>query len=208
MSPRLAFVCALALTGCRDPQARKNPKLTSLELAISRDLTTRFGTSATTSCAIVVGNPVTCEATLDGGTKLPIELKSEGNEWVWHVAGIVVQTKPVTEWVNSELSALNIPQTADCGPKVVVLQNGERVACKLTGGGVAFVAVTKDGEASLELELDAEAAAARGETVTPERDQEILKISKDLEGLEGQSDGEEEVPGDAAVGSNGGSANP
>ncbi|NVB81586.1 MAG: hypothetical protein HOV81_24545 [Kofleriaceae bacterium] len=163
--------------------------------------------SATTRCAIVV-NPIKCEATLEGGTKLPIDIKGEGKEWVWHVAGIVVETKPVAEWVNSELSALNIPQTADCGPKVVVLQDGERVACKLTGGGVAFVAVAKDGEASLELELDAEAAAARGETVTPERDREILTISKDLEGLEGQSDGEEEVPGDAAVGSNGGSANP
>jgi hypothetical protein len=207
VSLRFVIVCALALSACRDRQARENVKPTSLELAISRDLTTRFGASATTKCAIVAGNPVKCEATLDG-TKLPIEVKGEGKEWVWRVAGVVVETRPVTEWVNSELSALNIPETADCGPKVVVLQDGERVACKLTGGGVAFVAVAKDGEASLELELDAAAAAARGETVTPERDREILTISKALDGLEGESDGEEEVPGDAAVGSNGGSANP
>lgn len=208
MSLRLAIVCGLALAGCRDQKAHENPKPTSLELAISRDLGTRFGTSVTTRCAIALGNPVKCEATLEGDTKLPIEVKGEGKEWVWRVAGTVVQTKTVTEWVNGELSDLNIPQTADCGPKVVVLQDGERVACKLTGGGIAFVAIAKDGEASLELELDAEAAAARSETVTPEREREIFTISKGLEGLEGESDGEEEVPGDAAVGGNGGSANP
>lgn len=208
MTPRLAIVCALVLASCRDCDAREKPKPTSLELAISHDLAARLRTSATTRCAIVAGNPVKCEATLADGTKLPIEIKSERTEWAWRVAGTVVETKPVTEWVNGELAALKIAQTADCGPSVVVIQPTERVACKLTGGGIAFVAIDKDGEASLELELDAAAAAARAEIVTPEREREIFTISKALEGLEGESDGEEEVPADAAVRGDGGLSNP
>ena len=105
MTPRLAIVCALALASCGDRQARENPKPTSLELAISHDLDTRLHTSTTTRCAIVAGNPVKCEATLTDGTKLPIEIKGDKRDWVWRVAGIVVETKPVTEWVNGELSA-------------------------------------------------------------------------------------------------------
>lgn len=206
MSNRLAIVCALAVAGCRD--ARNKPKPTSLELAISHDLGARFATSVTTRCKVVAGSPVGCEAKLGDGTKLPIEIKSELADWVWRVAGTVVETKQITGWVNSELSALGIHQTADCGPKIVVLQPAERVACKLTGGGIAFVAIEKDGEASLELELDSTAAAARGEVVTPEREREIISISKALDGREGESDGEDEVPADAAIPGDGATENP
>ncbi len=208
MALRSLVLGALALAACGDRQARENPAPTPLERAISSDLGTRFHTSATTRCAIVAGNPVKCEATLADRTTLPIEIKSERAEWVWRVAGTVVETTPVATWVNGELSALNIAQTADCGPKVVVLQKGERVACKLTGGGIAFVAIDKDGDASLELELDAAAAAARAETITPERDREIMSISKALDGREGQSDGEDEVPADGGVPGDGSPGNP
>lgn len=203
------LVCVLALfCGCRDRPAGEIAKPSSLETAISNDLGTRFGTSVTTRCAIVAGNPVKCEATLADGTKLPIEIRSEHKEWAWRVSGIVVETKPVAAWVNGELTDLSVRQTADCGPRVIVVQQGERVACKLTGGGMAFVAIEQDGSGSLELELDPAAAAARAETVTPERDREIQTISKGLAGLEGQSDGEEEVAGDGGVADGGSATSP
>jgi hypothetical protein len=190
----------LALVACGDRRADVGAKKSPLEIAIAHDLTARFGVTVNADCAVLVGMNAQCEASLADGTKLPISVKGERGDWVWHVSGVVVEQPALTEFVAAALAEIHVDQKVDCTPAVHVVQPGERTTCKLSGGGLAFVQIAADGNAKLELELDAQAARARGEPVTPERDRELIKISKDLEGRAGASDGEEEVTGDGGVG--------
>jgi hypothetical protein len=185
--------------GCRDHHADVGARKSPLESAIERDLTARFVVPVKADCAEVVGMNARCEASLDDGTKLPIVVTSEGKEWAWRVRGVVVEKAALTEFVAAALADLHVDQKVDCTPAVHVVQPGERTTCKLSGGGLAFVQIAADGNARLELDLDAASAAARGELVTPERERELIKISKDLDGRAGASDGEEEVTGDGGV---------
>jgi hypothetical protein len=185
------------LVACRDRQpseARRSP----LETAIARDLTARFAAPVTATC-VTVASVAKCEATLVDGTKLPIEVTSVGKEWAWRVAGIVTETAPIVAHINATLGDLKVAQQASCGPRVVFVAPGDRLACTLSGGGIAFVRFEKDGTTSLELDIDPASGSARGELVTPERDRELTGISQALERLEGESDGEEEVAGDGGV---------
>jgi hypothetical protein len=195
----LRIVGLLAVVACRDHHADVGAKKTPLETAITRDLTQRFGVQVSASCAAFVGMNAQCEASLADGTKLPIAVTSEGREWAWRVDGLVVERAALTEFVAGALAELHVDQKVDCTPAVHVVQPGERTTCKLSGGGLAFVQIAADGNARLELALDAAAAAARGELVTPQRDRELIQISKDLEGREGATDGEEETTGDGGV---------
>jgi hypothetical protein len=190
----------LALAGCGDRHGEVAKKKSPLEAAIGRDLTAQFGVSVTASCAVMIGMTARCEAQLADGTKLPIAVNSEKREWAWRVDGVVVEQAALTDFVSAALAEVRVDQKADCRPAVHVVQPGARTTCKLSGGGLAFVQITADGAARLELELDPASAAARGEPVTPERDRELITISKDLEGRAGATDGEEEVTGDAGVG--------
>ncbi|HSD90316.1 MAG TPA: hypothetical protein VLB44_22455 [Kofleriaceae bacterium] len=199
MSLRLQIVCLLALAGCRDRHAAERARRSPLETAIARELTARFSTPVTASCAVSAGTITRCEAALADGTKVPIEVGTDHTDWTWRVAGIVVEQKPITDYVTDELADLHVAQKVDCSPAVHVVQPGDRIACTLSGGGLAFVSVAADGTASLELELAPQAAAARGEIVTPQRDGELVKISRGLEGLEGESDGEEEAVPDGGL---------
>lgn len=191
----------LIVVACRDhggpsERARTSP----LETSIARDLTARLHAPVTASCVQAGTVGAKCEAQLAGGMKLPIEVRSEGKEWTWRVVGLVIETAPVVAYVNATLGDLHVAQQANCGPAVVVVQPGERVGCKLSGGGMAFVQFAKDGTASLELAIDPAAGSARGEVVTPARDRELTAISKALENLEGESEEDEEVvPGDGGV---------
>jgi hypothetical protein len=205
-------VALVTLVACRDhkaPDVRKSP----LETAIARDLTARLATPVTATCE-VIAVVAKCEAVLADGTKLPIEVKSEGTEWAWRVSGLVLETLPIATHINAVLADMKLAQQASCGPRIVFVAPGDRIGCKLSGGGLAFVEVAPDGTTSLELDIDATSGAARGELVTPERDRELTEISRALEQLEGESDGEEEVPGDGGVlgdagaGSDGGAAKP
>ncbi len=188
---------ALAACGDRKPSgaARKSP----LEVAIARDLTAKLGQPVTSSCTTTMLGVAKCDATLADGTKLPIEVKSEGKEWAWRVVGLVVETAPIAKYVDDTLGDLKIAQQANCGPRIAFVEAGGRIACKLSGGGIAFVRVDANGNTSLELELDPAAATARSEPVTPTRDRELTTISHALENLEGESDGEEEVTADGGV---------
>ena len=184
----------LTLVACgnreRSAGARKSP----LETAIARELTAALAQPVAATCVMIASLPAKCEAVLADGTKLPIAIASEGNEWAWRVAGRVVETAPITAHVDAVLRDLKLTQHASCGARFAFVADGERLGCKLSGGGMAFVRFAKDGTASLELALDATSAAARGELVTPERDRELTQTSKALELLEGESDGEEELP--------------
>jgi len=153
------------------------------ETTIARALTARFGLPVTVTCETV------CTAVFVDGTTLPIELHRDGS---WRVPGKVIDTSAIAAYVDGELAELGVAQRASCGPRIQRVQVGDRIGCKLSGGGMAFVSIGEHG-AALELALDAAAAAARGETVTPGRAAELTKISRDLERLEGESDGEEEV---------------
>jgi hypothetical protein len=187
----------LTLVACGDreksPEVRKSP----LETAIARELTAKFGAPVTATCN-VVAIVATCEASAKD-LKLPIEVISEGGEWAWHVKGRLLETAPIVAYVDAALADMKLGQTANCGGRVVYVAPGERLGCKLSGGGMAFVAFSNDGTASLELDVDPASGSARGELVTPERDRELTAISKALEALEGESDGEEEIVSDGGV---------
>jgi hypothetical protein len=113
------------------------------------------------------------------GTSLPIEVTSDGRAWTWRVAGRFVDTRPIAAYVDSELAEIHVKQTANCG--AVLQRIDTRMACELSGGGRAFVDVRADGTLALELEIERDAAAARGEAVTPERAKELDQKSRALE---------------------------
>jgi hypothetical protein len=191
---RASFVCLLTLWGCRDRASTGHARKSPLETGIARDLTARFGTPVAVACTRSGPVPVACKATLADRTELPIALdEATKDEWGWRIDGIVVDAKSIVAFVQDELATLKIGQTATCGPAVQVVRPGERVSCTLSGGGAAFVRVAADGQTSLELALDKDAAAARSELVTPERDRALTEQSLALESLEGESDGEEAV---------------
>jgi hypothetical protein len=180
----LVGLSTLACCGDRQPSegARKSP----VETAIARDLTAKIGQPVTTTCLVVASVPTKCEAALADGTKVPIQIESAGNEWAWKVGGLVVDTAPIVAHIRAALGELNVAQQVNCGGRTAFVETGSRLACKLSGGGTAFVGFRNDGTTSLELDLDAASAAARGELVTPERDRELTSISKALEALEGE----------------------
>jgi hypothetical protein len=187
-------VSLLALAACGDRQVAERAGPSRIEKAIASDLSARFGTSVV-SCVLLAGvMPLKCIAKLADGTELPIAIEHRKTEWEWRVDGLVIDTKPIVSFVQTGLAGVHVNQTVDCGPPVIVIQPGERVVCKLAGGGAAFVAIDKHGEASLELALDPASAAARTELLSADRDRELTKQSKELETLAGESDGEEAVP--------------
>lgn len=202
MSVRVALLLPAVVTwiACGDPQARKEKRAAPLESAIERELATRFGTQVTTACTFAGAFPVRCIAKLADGTELPIAIENASkDEWGWRVDGTVVETAQIVAFVTDGLAAMHVPQAVDCGAKLQVIKPGERVVCKLASGGAAFVAIAPDGSTTLELALDPQAAAARTELVTADRDRELAEQSKALEPLSGATDGEEAVVADAGV---------
>lgn len=193
------LLCTLTLISCGDQKASEKRRHSPLETGIARDLTDRLKVPVSATCALIAGMVSKCEAALSDGTKIPIEVKSDKKDWAWRVDGIVVEEADLANHVRSALTDLHIDQRVDCSPAVHVVVAGDRVACKLSGGGLAFLQIAADGSASLELALDPAAATARGELVTPEKDRQLFEVSKSLESREGQSDGEEEVPSDAGT---------
>ena len=124
---------------------------------------------------------------------LSIAVKSEKGEWAWHVEGRVVQTGPIAARIAGELADLGVAQTVDCGGAVVRVAPGERLVCKLSGGGAAFASIGKDGSVGLELAIDPAAAAVRSE-----EPRDLTKTSRDLERLPGEED-EDEVTGSGSA---------
>jgi hypothetical protein len=200
VSRRLAFVGVLTLAACGDPQPREIASpVAPLEAAIAHDLSARFTTSATSRCVAIATVPIRCEAVLKDGTRLPIAIANERGAWAWRLDGIAVESRVLVAHIAQLLADLRVPQAVDCGGAVHVVAAGARITCKLGGGGAAFVRVAADGTTALEIALDAASAAARGEQGSVERERELDRMSKALEALEGESDGEDEVRGDGGV---------
>jgi hypothetical protein len=199
----------LTIVACGDRKPAPPASTSPLETAIARELTAKLTEPVTAACTIIepFDLPAKCEARLDDGTKLPIEIRSEGKQWAWRVPGRVLETAPLEAYVDQALADLKLAQQADCGQRFAHVAAGDRLGCKLSGGGMAFVRFAPDGTASLELAIDPASGAARGELVTPERERELTAISRALETLEGESEteGEEEV---GSAGSDGGVAKP
>lgn len=155
----------------------------------------------TVTCFVTLAVPTGCSAKLADGTALPIVVDGDGDAdgWTWRVDGVVVESAPVVTYVQDALARLGVAQGVSCGPPLQVVPAGDRIACSLSGGGAAFVQVAADGSTSLELALDPGGAAARSEAVTPDREAALLDLSRALEVVRGESDGEEEVSLDGGV---------
>lgn len=187
------------ISSCGDQKPSETRRRSPLETGIARDLTERLKVPVSASCTLIAGMASKCEASLGDGTKIPIEVKSDKKDWAWRVVGLVVEENDIANHVKTALSDLHVDQRVDCAPAIHVVNAGDRIACKLSGGGLAFLQIAADGSATLELALEPSAATARGELVTPEKDRQLVDVSKSLESREGQSDGEEEVPSDAGT---------
>ena len=123
---------------------------------------------------------------------LSLGVENKRGEWVWHIDGRVVQTAPIAAQIAGELADLGVAQTVDCGAAVARVPLGDRLTCKLSGGGAAFATIAGDGTVELELAIDPAAAAVRSEVP-----RDLTKTSRDLERLPGEED-EDEVTGSAA----------
>jgi hypothetical protein len=195
------IVVVLAVVGCRDRHAEPSLRRSPLETAIEHELSARFGQPATVSCNTILRIKPSCDARLGDGATVPIVVDPDRDGgWQWRVNGFIVDQSALTEYIAGALAELHVDQKIDCTPSVHVVESGERTTCRLSGGGLAFVQIAADGNARLELELTAAGAAARGEPVSLEREHELLKTSKSLEGRAGVNDGEEdEATGDGGV---------
>lgn len=174
----------VALIACGDPPAAEPSRASPLESGIARELTARFGAPVTTRCAFVGGVPFACEVTVADQT-LPVAVAGDGAAWAWQLDGRVVATAPITAYVDGVLADLGVAQTARCGQPVVRVPPGTRIACALSGGGTAFVALALDGTTSLELALDPAVARIRAE---PAHDPELVRASRALERVDGDED--------------------
>jgi hypothetical protein len=200
---RFAIVGLITLASCSERATGVSTRAAPLETGIARELTLRFGQPVTTRCTFVAGIPAACEAHLADRTRLPLAITSDGDGWLWRVAGRVIEVRPLAAHVDAELAELGLPYTATCGDGLQVVAAGGRISCKLSNGGAAYLDILADGTTSLELALDPDSARARGEPVTPEQESDLERRSRALERLAGESDGEDEVGGAAPGDSSG-----
>jgi hypothetical protein len=176
---RTTKICsiALAIFGCRDHRRDAVAPAQPLETAIARDLTGRFASPATASCDFFRAVP-TCDAEVLG-TELPIRVTSDGKSWVWSIDGHFIDARPIAAYIDQELVELHVKQTASCGPAIQKVT--DRMTCALSGGGTAFVEIDAQGTPRVELELERDGAAVRGEPMTEQRARELDQKSRALE---------------------------
>jgi hypothetical protein len=174
-APDWLFHGALCLAACGGNSAVDAP--TPLEAAIDRGLTERFGVPVVTACTGLIPP---CKTLLPDGTVLPIELAWRSGGWDWRVRGLVITTDQLEAYLRDEVADLGAPQGVRCAPRIRAIVANERIECWLARGGKAFVDVHADGTTAVELVLDAAAANARSELVTPARERELEATSRAL----------------------------
>ena len=165
MQGKHAYLLTLVWTtllGCGDGDtaARHGVQTSPLAHAIAQDLATRAGGPVDVWCFQPFGAGG-CEAHLRDGTTIPITVHDAGDKWEWRVEPMLIDAAPIEAHVRGMLADLGVAQDVACGARLRRLAAGERVACKLGGGGVAFVTVAPTGKLAVELALDPAAAAAR-----------------------------------------------
>lgn len=186
----LRWIVTIALVACGEHGPSEPARRPPIELDVERELAARFGGAVTARCAVVAGVPMACLAVIDG-LALPVAVEAAGSAWTWRIDGRVVATAPVVAYIDGVLGDLGVAQTARCGPAAVRLPPGQRLPCKLSGGGVAFVDVAREGRVSLELALDPAVAAIRAEPVP---DRELVRASRALERTGDEDDEPDELP--------------
>jgi hypothetical protein len=179
------LLCAVA---CHAREERAPLRRSPLESAIARELTERLGVPVTTRC-VIVAEVAGCRAWA-GSVPMRVIVENHRGEWTWEVEGRFVSTAPIAAQIAGELADLGVQQTVDCGAPVARVD--DRLACKLSGGGSAFVTVARDGRVDLELAIDPAAAGVRSE-----EPQDLTKTSRDLEKMGGDDD-EDETPGSSS----------
>lgn len=184
------FLAALlfCVVACNGGEPRAPLRNSPLESAIARELTQQLGVPVTTRCVIVAG-VAECRAWA-GSVELPIVVENHRGEWTWQVEGRFANTAPIATQIAGELADLGVQQTVDCGAPVARIDG--RLACKLSGGGSAFVTVARDGRVELELAIDPAAAGVRSE-----EPRDLTKTSRDLENMGGDDD-EDETTGSSS----------
>ncbi len=174
-APDLLVHGALCLAACGGKPAAEAP--TPLEAAIDRGLNERFGVPVVTVCT---GMIPPCTTLLPDGTVLPIELAWRSGGWDWRVHGLVITTDQLEAYLHDEVADLGAAQGVRCAPRIRAIVANERIECSLARGGKAFVDVHADGTTAVELVLDAAAANARSELVTPQRERDLEATSRAL----------------------------
>jgi hypothetical protein len=181
---KFCFVIALLCDdGCRDRETSTPVGNSPLETGVARELTARLGMPVTAHCVVLAG-VASCRA-LAGGVALPIVVENHQGAWDWRVDAHVVATAPIAARIADELTDLGTAQTVDCGSAVAL---GDRVTCRLSGGGVAFASIARDGTVTFELAIDPAAAAARSESGS-----DLTARSRALEHSGGERDEDDEV---------------
>jgi len=173
--------CALVLAGaiaCGDRSPERAVKTaTPLDVAIAQQLGARLGVPIAVRCPTAQA----CEAVLPDRGTLPISVRQVAGGWDWHVDGLIVTTDQLEAYLRDEVAALGAAQAVRCAPRIRALVAGERIECRLAHGGAAFVTVRADGTTAFEIELDAAAAAARSDEVSPDRDRALAELSRGLD---------------------------
>ncbi|MEB3225095.1 MAG: DUF4333 domain-containing protein [Synechococcus sp.] len=134
-----------------------------LETEISQGLTNQTGLVVTSiACpedqAIEAGNVFSCEATLEGGQTLPIQVTQnddEGNvnwnadEGLSNLRGLISSEKLETQIAQGIAEQLNIEATIDCGAPYRILLTGESFNCNASdnSGNTASIQVTAEDDA-------------------------------------------------------------
>lgn len=174
-------ICPIAFVifGCGQHREDAATRSQPLETAIARELTGRFASAATASCDFFRVVP-TCDADVLG-VELPIRVTADGKGWSWTIDGHFIDARPIATYIDQELVDLHVKQTATCGAPIQRLPADGRLTCALSGGGIAFVQIDAQGKIGVELEVEHDAAAARGEPMTEERARELDQKSHALE---------------------------
>lgn len=183
---------ALCLAACGGSRAPDEPS--PLEAAIDRGLTARFGVPVVTACTGLIPP---CTTRLPDGSVLPIELAWRSGGWDWWVRGLVITTDQLEAYLRDEVADLGAPQGVRCAPRIRAIAANERVECWLAHGGKAFVDVHADGTTAVEVVLEAAAANARSELVTPERERELEATSRALAKMADDEDEGDDAHDDA-----------
>jgi hypothetical protein len=178
----------LCVTACSSREAQPPLRRSPLESGIARELTDKLGVPVTTRCVIIAG-VARCRAWADR-VQLPIVVENHRGEWTWRVDGRYVATAPIAARIAGELADLGVQQTVDCGAAVARVREDDRLACKLSGGGSAFVTVDRDGRVSLELAIDPAVAGVRSE-----EPRDLTKTSRALDRAGREEDEDEVTPG-------------
>jgi hypothetical protein len=171
----LLLGCAIA-NACGDSPRDAKPlpvvvddRVARLENTIARELAAKLSRDVKVACT----PPARCVADLGDG-KLPIALAPSKDGWTWRIDGKVVYSAPIEAYLRDMVRDLGVDQRISCGPPVHGIAPGERIACTLERGGIAFVIVYADGSFGVELSLDKASATAR---TTDVADKELTERS-------------------------------